>query len=194
MKIKLGSAEDDADYIRHACTETLKAIGITPQPAWVEPQSVAKYVLAYNESDLPIGLGESVVLGDVYDRYDQSPHSAICDLERYCPIQEMAFMKTVYAEPDCRGTSSIFLGLALGSAKLFHGMGARFALASTSESADGLKRLYTKLGAELAGEGRVKGVESALFVFDLDRLLAHRAMQRISKCFEFEQAAERVMS
>ena len=71
MRIEVADLTRDADYIRHARLETLKAVCVQPRPELVEPLPVARYVLAYDErSDRPIGMGESAMLADVYKDYD----------------------------------------------------------------------------------------------------------------------------
>lgn len=185
MEIREASCKQDADYIRCVRTATLNSLGVTPHPNLVEPVPVAKYLVAYDNAQ-PVGLAESALLGDIYENYEDSPNHAVCNLNAYCPLDEMATIRTVYAEPRLRGTSSLFLSLTLASAKLFHDLGARFATATTSISADGLRRLYLKYGGEIAGEGTIGGVETTLFVFELEYLLRHRAFKRVSRCFTFD--------
>ena len=186
MNIREASIEVDATYIRHVRRETLTSLGVTPTPELIEPVPVSKYLVAYDEAK-PIGLAESALLRDIYGSYGESPSDAICDLNTYCPIDEMASIRTVYADPDRRGMGSLFLSLTLASATVFHGLGARFATATTGISAHALQRLYLKYGGEIAGEGSVGGgLEVTLFVFDLQRLLSHRALKRVSQYFAFD--------
>ena len=156
----------------------------------VAPVPVARYLVAYGESSRPAGMAESAMLSDIYGSYATSPNALICDLQRYCPIEEMATMRTVYAAPEVRGSSSLFLALTLASAKLFRGLGARYATATTGSSAHHLKKLYLKYGGDLAGEGDVGGVDITLFVFDLEHLLRHRAFHRVASSFDFEHDLE----
>ena len=103
-------------------------------------------------------------------------------------------MRTVYVEPEYRTSSSVFLSLTLGSAKLFHGFGARFATASTRGADEYLNRLYEKWGGERVGTFcmNLTNEPSSLFVFDLEKLLNHRVMRRISRYVTFEFGEELV--
>lgn len=185
MEIREASYAQDANYIRYVRAETLEGLGIEPTSELVEPVSLAKYLVAYEDSK-PIGLAESVLLADVYETYECCPNTAIGELNAYCPFDEMAEIRTVYAAPMRRGSNSLFLSLTLAAAKLFHGLGARFATATTGVSSHALQQLYLKYGGEIAGQGCIDGIEMTLFVFDLEHLLCHRALERISRCFVFD--------
>lgn len=189
MKIAIADHEQDADYIRHARMETLKAVCVDPHPSLVDVLPIAKYVFAYDERiGQPIGMGESAMLSDVYDSYGDAPYASICDLSSYCPLSQMASMRTVFVEPEYRTSNSVFLSLTLGSAKLFHSFGARFATATTRGADQYLNRLYEKWGGDRVGTFcmDLTNEESSLFVFDLEKMLNHRAMQRISRYVSFE--------
>ena len=82
------------------------------------------------------------------------------------------------------------MALSLASAKLFYSRGARYATATTNSSAHYLRKLYLKITGELAGQTVVDGIDTALFVFDLERLLNHRVMRRVSPYFAFERDVE----
>lgn len=195
MRIALADLEKDASYIRHARIETLKAVRLDPHPSLVEPMAVSKYVLAYDdETGQPIGLGESAMLSDVYDSYDDAPYASLGNLNAYCPLSQMAGMRTVFVEPEHRSSSSLFLALALGSAQLFHGFGARFATATTRGDDAYLNRLYAKLGGDRVGtyDMDLTNEPSSLFVFDIEEMLGHRAMRRISRYISFELGCELV--
>ena len=111
----------------------------------VEPVAASKYVLAYDDqTGQPIGMGESAMLGDVYGSYGDAPYAAVGDLTAFCPLSEMASMRTVYVEPEYRNNSSLFLALTLCSAKVFYRRGARFATATTRAADEYLNRLYAK--------------------------------------------------
>ena len=195
MRIAIAHAQEDASYIRHARIETLKAVNIDPHPSMLQPTPVAKYLFAYDDrTGEPIGMGESAMLSDVYGSYDDSPYASLCDLNNYCPLHEMAGMRTVFVEPEYRNHSSLFLALALGSAKLFHSLGARFATASTRGADQYLNRMYEKIGGDRVGTFCMDRINepSSLFVFDLVKVLSHRAMQRVSRYISFELGDERV--
>ena len=51
MKIKLIYPEQEAEFIRHARTETLKSIGEEPCAALIEPSPFALYFIAYDETE-----------------------------------------------------------------------------------------------------------------------------------------------
>ena len=81
MRIAIDHHEKDASYIRHARTETLRALCIDPHPSMVEPVAVSKYVFAYDDqTGQPIGMGESAMLGHVYGSYDDTPYASVGDL------------------------------------------------------------------------------------------------------------------
>lgn len=190
MKIRTTSVDTDADYIRQVRTRTLQAIGVEVTNAMIQPVEFATYLVAYSDDQSRMGLGESGMLSDVYRGYSDTPYASLCDLSRFCPIEQMASMRTIYVEPAFRGASLTFMGLALASAKLFHDRGARFAIASTSGSSDYLKRLYMRAGGEVAGEAKIDGADVALFVFDLERALAQRIAQRLAGNFDLPMAGE----
>ena len=195
MRIAVAHAQDDASYIRHARRETLKSLQVDPHPSLLEPTPIAKYVFAYDDqTGQPIGMGESAMLRDAYGTYDDSPYACLADLNSYCPVQEMAGMRTVFVEAEYRTNSSLFLALTLGSAKLFYGLGARFATASTRAADHYLNRLYEKWGGDRLGTFCLGGFEepSSLFVFDLEQMLNHRAMRRVSRYISFELGIEQV--
>jgi hypothetical protein len=189
MRIALADHEKDASYIRHARIETLKALRLDPHPSLVEPMAVSKYVLAYNdESGQPIGMSESAMLSDVYASYHDAPYGSLCDLNTYCSLSQMAGMRTVFVEPEHRASSSLFLALTLGSARLFYGFGARFATATTRADDEYLNRLYEKSGGDRIGTYVMDLTNEpvSLFVFDLEKMLGHRAMRRVMPYVSFE--------
>ena len=197
MRIAVGHHEDHATYIRHARTETLRSLCIEPHPALVEPVAASKYVFAYDDqSGQAIGMGESAMLGDIYDSYHDTPYATLGDLTAFCPLSEMASMRTVYVEPEYRNNSSLFLALTLCSAKVFHGYGARFATATTRADDAYLNRLYSKWCGERVGTFRMEltNEPSSLFVFDLERMLSHRAMRRVESYLCFEHNADAVVA
>ncbi|MGB7325568.1 MAG: hypothetical protein WBD31_11910, partial [Rubripirellula sp.] len=182
MRIEIADPALDAQYIRHARTETLKAVCIDPQSANVEPVPIATYLIAYDErTDQPIGMAESAMLQDVYGTYANSPYASVTDLDAYCPISEMAGMRTVFVEPEYRSSSALFLALTIGSAKLFYGRGARFGTASTRADDRYLNRLYQKMGGDRVGtfHGDSTSEPSSLFVIELQKLSQHRCMKRV---------------
>lgn len=182
MRIAAGDYENHAAYIRHARTETLRALGIDPHPTLVQPVAISEYVFGYDDvSGRPVGMTESAMLRDVYGTYNEAPYARVGDLTAFCPLHEMGSMRTVYVEPQYRNNSSLFLTLLLGSVRLFQPKGARFATATTRADDPYLNRLYTKLTGIRLGTFRIGLSDelSSLFVFDLAKLLRHRAMRRV---------------
>lgn len=191
MKIRLASADTEADYIRKVRVATLEGLGINPTASMIEPIRCATYVIAYDASSRrPLGMAESAMFRDAYDRYDESPYSTICDLNSFCPVEEMAGIRTIYVEPEFRSASGIFMALALASAKLAHDQGARYATANTHGSASDLKRLYCKTGGEYIGHTDLDGLDISLFLFELKRALNHRVYRRVSQHFDFSLDSE----
>lgn len=189
MRIAVGHHQRDAKYIRHARIQTLKAVRLAPHPSLIEPVAASKYVLAYDDqTGQPIGMGESAMLRDVYESFDDTPYASVCDLNAFCPLSQMAGMRSVFIEPAHRHNSSLFLALTLCSAKLFYSFGARFATATTRAADPYLNRLYAKWCGERLGTFSMDLTQepSSLFVFDLEKMLNHRAMQRISRYVSFE--------
>lgn len=192
MKLRLADHELDSDYIRYARTETLKALRVEPHPDMLRIPPFSTCVLAVDEATgSKIGMGESAMLRDAYGSYEATPYADIRDLNDFCPLEQMGGMRTVFVEQAYRTSNSAFLALTLGSIVLFYGRGARFATASTRSGDEYLNRLYAKWGGERVGTFCVGGIAepTALFVFDLTKMLNHRVMKRITQyvTFEFEQ-------
>jgi hypothetical protein len=197
MRIAIANHQNDASYIRHARIETLKAVCVDPHPSLVDPVPVAKYVFAYDErTGQPIGMSESAMLSDVYDSYDDAPYASVSDLNAYCPLGQMASMRTVFVETEYRTSSPLFLALTLGSALLFHRFGARFATATTRGADQYLNRLYEKWGGDRVGtyDMDLTNEPTSLFVFDLEKTLRHRTMRRVSRYVTFELGDEQVVA
>lgn len=193
MRIRLADRELDNEYLRYARRETMKALHVEPDPSMFSIPPFAKYLLAEDSSSgNPMGLCEAAMLSFVYDSYDDTPYRDTCDLNAFCPLSEMAGVRTIFVEPQYRKSSALFTSLTLAAVKLFYGFGARFATASTRSADEYLDRLYTKWGGERVGEFTVAaaGEPSSLFVFDLTRMLNHRAMRRLSRevTFDFGEA------
>ena len=188
MKITLADHDQDADYIRHARRETLRALRIPATELMLGTAPFSKCVLAhYENGSHPIGMGESALLSDAYGRYENAPYAHVCDLKKYGPLNQIAGMRTVFAEPDHRQKNSLFLALTFGSAKLFYGLGARFATASTRAADQYLNSLYAKLGEHVGTFYNDQlGEPASLYVFDLTKTLNHRIMRRISRYVTFE--------
>lgn len=183
MRLRLGSYERDAVFIREARMETLRALHLDPHPSLMQFSPMSKYVLAEDSrSSVPVGLSESAMLSDVYDSYDETPYRDIADLSTYCSFSEMAGMRTIFVRRKYRA-SSLFMRILLVSARLFHGFGARFATASTRAGDEYLNQLYAKCGGARVGTFCVDAVgePSALFVFDIERMLRHPVMRRLAR-------------
>jgi hypothetical protein len=134
-------------------------------------------------------MGESAMMIDADGgSYENTPYRSVCDLNDFCPPSQMAGMRTVYVEAEYRTSSSIFLALTLGSAQLFYQLGARCATASTRGSDTYLNRLYEKWGGDRVGTFRSDMTDepSSLFVFNLEKMLSHRATQRVTRYVSFE--------
>lgn len=194
MRIAIADHEMDAAYIRHARVETLKSVDVEPRESLVAPLGIAKYVFAYSAEGKAIGMGETAMLSDVYSSYADTPYAEVADLNVICPLNQMASMRTVFVEPEHRHNKLLFPALTFGTAKLFYEMGARFATATTSATEPYLNRLYEKCGGTKVGTFSInENVEqSSLFLFDLEKALAHRAMQRLMRyvTFDYNRAME----
>lgn len=188
MRIEVVDPVVQGDYIRHARTETLKALTLEPLPALIEPVSVSTYVLAFDDiTGRPIAMGESAMLSSVYGSYDDTPYAALGDLNTFCPVHEMGGMRTIFVEPEYRNNSSLFLALTLYSAKLFHqDCGARYATATTLASDVYLNTLYAKYCGTRVGKFPVAPSNelSSLYVFDIEQILSLRVARRVLRNFD----------
>ena len=185
MRITIANSRTDAPYIRHARLETLNACRVNPHPELVEPVPTAKYMFAYDDrAGQPVGMVECVKFGDIYDSYEESPFATVCDLGSYCPMERMSVIRTLYLEPKYRVQSSLFGSLASAAVRRVYRLGARYAIARTRAADPYLNRLYARCGGERVGTLRMELINqlSSLFVFDLDQILRHRAMRRVSSC------------
>ena len=183
MRIRLGCAESDIAYIRHARSETLKAIHVEPTPEAIEPLGVAQYLFAYDDdTGEPIGMTETALMRDVFSSYDDGPQ--FCDLNQFCPFEEMASIRTIYVHPAHRN-GMMYLRLSLAASRLCYERGGRFGTATTNNSDEFLKSIYRRSAGTHVGNRNVGDTEIALFVFDLEELMSHRAYQRLSRSFEF---------
>jgi hypothetical protein len=190
MKIKLTSLETGSGYIRHARTETLRAVNADVNSALVEPVPCATYLLAYDrEGGKPIGMSESAFHSQIYRGYEDGPYTSLCDLNDICPFSRMAGMRTVYVEPEYRQRRPVFLHLVLASARLFSQFGAEYATVTTNAADDYLNNLYEKMGGRHLGNVRMDGVydsDSSVFVFHLDTVLQHKALRHVTREFDMD--------
>jgi len=192
MKIRLDLPEIAGDFIRHARTETLKSVDETPTPPAVEPSPFGFYFIAYDEEDgnRPIALAESAFYDQVYPSFADSPYPASLNLDQFCPFEEMAGVRTIYVEPDCRHRSaSLYLQLILAGAQTFWELGARYVTATTNADNAYLNRLYAKTGGHALNTFRGKEFgecEVAPWVFHIDNLRQLNLMKRAALGMKFE--------
>jgi hypothetical protein len=136
------------------------------------------YVFAYTTSSgtSPIGMAESLLVQQRYESYEQTPYGPSFDLESICPFSQMASIRTVYAEPDVRLHHGLYLKLILASAYVYRSLGALYAVATTNAEDERLARLYEKTGGRRLTTFTIPSFHPgaiALYVFELDALLAH---------------------
>ncbi len=181
--------EHEASYIQHARSETLRAIDGRPGTFGVDPVPQAVYTVAYDtERDRRCGLTECAFQHDLAAGYEELPCASgmAAELDQLCPFPLMAGIRTMFVEPEYRVQRSLFLHLSLASAYVFRTLGARYTLATTNAADARLGALYEKLGGMRLGTCPAGGQQLALFVFSLDELVSHRAMDRVRANLEVD--------
>ena len=196
MKVKLVLPEQEAVYIRHARTETLKNIGEDPTPEAIEPTPFAFYFIAYDEDGHRIGMAEIAMLEQVYGSFAESPYAGNFDQSHFAPISEMAGIRTIFVEPEYRRhAGSIYLQLILAGGRVVTALGAKVGTGTTNASDSYLGRLYEKTGGKALGTYRIDGVvksDIALYVFDLDTLMNHKLIRRVASSLNADIDTETV--
>ncbi len=183
MTIKLVLPEEEPGFIRHARTETLKSLHESPTQAAIAPAPFAFYVMAFAApSDTPIALAEFTMFDQVYKSFVESPYPASMDLARFCPMDQMAGVRTIYLEPEYRQTTgSLYLQLVATGCQIAQRLGARFSMATTNSENDYLNRLYAKTGGRPFAPIHMEGlaeIEIAPWIFNIRELLNHRLVRR----------------
>ena len=184
MKIKLVLPEEEAQFIRHARTETLKDHGDRPYRASVEPTPWGLYLVAFDETNRnrPIGMVELAFLDQIYHSFEESPYPRAMNLDQLCPIKKMTGIRTIYVEPGYRRQArSIYLQLILAAARTVWALGARFVTATADVEDHYLNRLYTKTGGwALDTVPLENNSESSVtaYLFDVGRLLENKLVKR----------------
>lgn len=190
LTLRVALAEDIEDYVRYARAETLKAIAAHVRPEHTAPIPHAVYLLAYLAGhEQPVGLAEACLLEQHYGTYDDVPYRDVADIQAICPFEELAGIRTVYADPAFRLHHALYLKLILGQAYIFRSMGAQCATATTNARDARLGRLYDKTGGRRLGEvilGSVSDGALAVYLFDLDRLLQHPMTTRMRRDLDLD--------
>jgi hypothetical protein len=185
ITLHVALAEAAADYIRHARTETLKAIRAHVHPGATAPIPHAVYLLAHLDGrDEPVGLAEACFLEQHYGTYERVPYHDVGDLRSLYPFPQLAGIRTVYADPAFRLRHALYVKLILGQAHIFRSLGARASTATTDAADERLARLYDKTGGRRLGEMSLGGVSDhpvAVYLFDLDALLRHPMTPRMRR-------------
>ena len=100
MKIEVVPHHVHRDYVREARAEILGASTEHLTEHRIAPVSFAKYLFAYLDAESePIGFAESAMHHNVYDSYEATPYGPLCDLSDFCPIEQMAGIRTIFVEP-----------------------------------------------------------------------------------------------
>ena len=171
------------DYIRHARVETLRAIRVDPKPVLVDPLDHGVYTIAFDaDARRPVGLSECYFQHDMMDNYEELPYGSVDGLAELCPFHLLSGIRTLYVEPEYRVRHPLFLHLCLCAAYVFRTMGGRYATATTDAANAHLAALYDKLGGTRLGTFNTAlagSQEIALYVFDLEAMASHRAMDRL---------------
>ena len=187
MRIEVVPYHVHRDYVRNARAEILGVSAEHLTDRRITPVSFAKYLFAYSDSEsTPIGFAESAMHHDVYDSYEATPYGPFCDLSDFCPIEQMAGIRTIFVEPEHRRGSPAFLALCYHSAMYFSGMGATYTTATTRADDAYVNAFYCKIGGKCFGTGEYDGIESSLFVFKLHDLVGNRFLARAARAFAFE--------
>jgi len=184
-------AEEAAEYIERARTETLRSINVEVRPEMIQPIPHAVYVLAYTAAGRMAGIAEALLLSQHYESFDHAPYGSVAGLRELCPFELMAGIRTVYVEPDFRLRRALYLKLILSQAYIFRTLGARYSTATTNASAERLARLYQRTGGlrlGVFGVGEWSAEGAALWAFEVERLLRHPGLERTLKDADFDFA------
>ena len=198
MRIKLTLPETAADYIRHARSETLKSIGEEIRPELLEPAPFGMYLLAYGADEgRPLGMAEFTFYDQVYPSFGETPYPASLGLANIAPFESFVGTRTLYVEPEARSqVPPYYLLLSIAGCRFAHACGAKFTTASTNAANDYLVRLYSKTGGRLLGTYRDPAQarsELAVFVFELEKIMDHRATRRLAGRVEIDPAIARTI-
>jgi hypothetical protein len=175
VRLRVRTADEIADYVRHARVETLKSIRMEPHAGLIEPLSSAVYLVAHAEDrERPVALVEAAFLHQVYGGFDDLPYRSVFDPRR-CAFEELAGVRTVYVEPEFRAYHALYLKLIVGQSKIFARLGATWAVATTDDRNERLRQLYEKTGGERLGcFSYAESAEPlALFLFSITKLAEH---------------------
>ena len=181
LRLRVRPAAEIADYVRHVRVETLKAIDMEPAPDLIQPLADAVYLVVQAEGhDQPVGLVEAAFLHRVYKGVEELPYRKLFDFSALCPFEELAGVRTVYVEPAFRSYHALYLKLIIAQSKIFAGLGASFAVATTDARNDWLCGLYEKTGGKRLGTFTYEPYPEpvALFVFSIRELARHRLAER----------------
>jgi hypothetical protein len=185
ITLQVSLAEDATDYIRHARTETLRAIRAHVHPDVTAPIPHAVYLLAHLDGrHEPVGMAEACFLEQHYGTYERVPYHDVYDIPSLCPFPQLAGIRTVYADPAFRLHHALYVKLILGEAYIFRSLGARASTATTDAADERLARLYDKTGGRRLGEvslGAISDHALAVYLFDLDALLRHAMTPRMRR-------------
>lgn len=182
MRFKTIVAEEALEYIDRVRRATVDAIGLDALACLVDPLPHAVYILAIDKkTDAPCGLTESHFWSQVADKYEELPFNHLTSLEEVCHFDAMCHIRTIFIEPSYRHTHCLFLQLCLCSAYIFRTLGATYSSALTNPEKHDLGNLYHKLGGQSFGAYHSTRVEHSLelFLFDLEKLVRHRWMDRV---------------
>jgi hypothetical protein len=182
IRIRIGLPENESQYIRHARAQTLHAIGIDAHPELTAPIPHAVYVFADDlVEDRCVGMAEAFFLSQHYASLEEAPYASIESLRTLCEFSELAGIRTVYVEPEFRMRRALYMKFILSQAYIFRRLGARYSTATTNSTNARLSRLYNKTGGTLLGTVNARQYSDdpvAVYVFDLDRLVAHPGLPR----------------
>lgn len=174
FRLSICPANQIASYIRHARTETLKAVGAKPDPAYTGPFPGAVYVIAYDErGDAPVALAEAGLVSNVYQSYEDIPYSGVGDLRSVCRFDRLASVRTIYVEPAYRAHHALYAKLLVDQCRHFASLGAEWAVAVTDSQNDTLHKLYTRSRGRRLGTFHHEGMTTprALYLFSLGEIL-----------------------
>ena len=146
LRLSVRPASEIADYIRHVRSETLKAIRVLPVPALTDPLPRGVYLVAHEDDGQPVGLIEAAFLHHVYAEPEALPYRTIFDFSGLCAFEQLAGVRTVYVKPGSRSHRALYLKLIVAQSKIFAGLGASHAVATTDAGNEWLGGLYERTG------------------------------------------------
>lgn len=183
MRFQLLDASIDARFITNVRKAILISLGTEYKERFCTPLPRATY-LALETEDGIVGLGEAVMLNELYARPSDCPFAHRLSTELVENYSRICHLRSIYVYPEFR-KSFHYLYVALGVTLLEASRGCKFATAVTAANEPGLTQLYCRTGGINLGNFQYPSVngEWTAFAFRGENLLAHPFSKRVAKFF-----------